>query len=240
MPSRFPSSFFLIGAAGLAALLLIPADVDRLQVTGLAVGDTPPAPVRAAPAPIKTEAPATAAAAVDAASPLLPPPAAPVETPQDAAVAAIAPADATPSPIATYAWVGWEAVNVRAGPSSGTARLFVLKRGAKVAIMERSGGWAFVTDQNGESGWVYSRYLADAPASAAARPLQPAAPGLTGKYGRIGSAVLLRAGPSRFAPSLFVLRPGERIAVVETRGRWLRVVLESGASAWVDVRDLSR
>lgn len=238
MPSRLPPHLFLLGAAGLAALLLVPADAERPQITGMAMGDAPPAPASAGLAPVKADSPVTAAAPAVAAVPPpdeTAPPAAPVTT-----LASVAPGDVTPAAEPRYVWVGGAAVNVRAGPSTGTARLFVLQRGARVTVTERAGDWALIVDQGGESGWVHSRYLADTPeAAAATAPKQPT-PEVEKRYGRVSRAVPLRAGPSRYAPRLFLLRPGERIAVVETRGRWLRIVLESGASAWIDGRELAR
>lgn len=46
---------------------------------------------------------------------------------------------------------------LRAGPSQGTERLFVLPAGERVAIAEVRGGWARVVLRSGESGWVRIR-----------------------------------------------------------------------------------
>lgn len=245
MLSRFPI-FSVIGAAGLAGLLLIPADPSTRPATGLAIGSDPLPEGTAEAAPMQATAQLPAKPAAEQIAPVTAPK-------PPVTVASIAPMEPTPTlsdttaepePVATSAWVGGSAVNVRAGPSSSTAKLFVLQQGTKVAVTETVDGWSFVTDGSGESGWVYSRYLADQPTvtKRASVPTSDDEPVRKAKRkpASIGDGVVVRAGPSRGAPKLFVLRPGERIAVVETRGRWLRVVLESGASAWIDSRDLRR
>jgi len=238
MSSRFPSGLFLIAAAGLAVLLLAPADPGKPTRSGLAIGDAAPAAANAAPAPRET-----AVTPVLLANEPSPAPSTPAAAPKATVVASLAPADTTrvePKP----AWVRASGANVRAGPSTSTAKLFVLQRGAKVTITQSTGDWAFVAGPSGESGWVHSRLLSDSPAAAVAatanEPAREVKQEVKREFARVGTTVVLRAGPSRFAPKLFVLRRGERIAVAETRGRWLRVVLESGASAWLDTRDLSR
>ena len=59
---------------------------------------------------------------------------------------------------------------------------------------------------------------------------------MRGKFARLGAAVVVRAGPSRTAARLFVLDAGERVAIAEVRGAWIRVVLPSGVSGWVRAR----
>jgi SH3-like domain-containing protein len=183
----------------------------------------------------------------------------PAATPKPAtAVASVDPTDDAPLDAPPEAevdvegkqmWVGGTALNMRAGPSASTAKLSVLPPGATVSVLETADNWAFVTDGSGESGWVYSRYLSGQPGGEAPADRPTAAVASTSEdpkreprrlVGRINGEIVLRAGPSRSAPTLFALRPGERITLVEKRGRWVRVVMESGVSAWVDARDLSR
>lgn len=157
----------------------------------------------------------------------------------------------------SVARVGNSALNVRAGPSSSTAKLFVLQPGEQVRVAETNGSWALVVRGNGESGWAYSRYLAGpelaasraatAPqrsrpdASTATVDRQPAAPRARERipgtrYARIDGDVAARAGPSRNAPRLFVVPAGERVAIAEIRDGWAHVVLEGGISGWVRYR----
>ncbi|HEY0918500.1 SH3 domain-containing protein [Devosia sp.] len=243
----------LIAAAGVAALLLIPGDETRQPAASLALGSDGGAPEATGSLP---DALTVAAPTLPASAPQpMPPPLAP-ERSGTVAVASIAPAapvPAAPAPEATVEapartlWVGRSAVNVRAGPSASTAKLFVLKPGQKVSASETSGGWTLVVADNGDSGWVSSRYLSETatperltPPKAKRKLVEAEQPRQVRQlqFARIGSPLMLRAGPSRLAPLLFTLRRGERIAVLETRGRWVRVMLEDGLSAWADARDL--
>ena len=150
--------------------------------------------------------------------------------------------------------VGSSALNVRAGPTSSAGKLFVLRPGQPVTILERDGNWARITTASGERGWVYSRYLADGPAAAAdqtstrtvaavanapanAPAASPSAEAdRSVRHARIGSAMPARAAPSRNAAPLFTLPSGARVKIAETQGRWLRVVTDSGVSGWIRYR----
>jgi uncharacterized protein YraI len=143
--------------------------------------------------------------------------------------------------------VGDVAVNMRAGPSTSTAVIRPLRPGEPLVYGEAEGGWVSVTTAAGESGWVYGSYLAgpalsgaeDAPetirnATETAEREPPRSE--DGRFARVGSDVYLRAGPSNSTDRLFVLPAGERVQIAETRGRWARVILPSGASGWVRVK----
>lgn len=246
-------SLLAAGTAGLAALLLIPAadDAGRPAAT-LTVASDPVGvgAMTAAAGPADSPQPAAAPAAADAVWPVTTTTgtAGPVQPPPRTEVQAETP-EATPK---RRLWVGQSAVNVRAGPSAATARLFVLRPGDKVTASETSGGWTLIVAGNGESGWVSSRYLSEAPPSQRATPPEAQRAAETPRQARTGDSrdtirvtftpvsgrVTLRSRPSVFSSRLFVLQPGDRIAVIETRGRWVRVLLENGVSAWADGRDL--
>ena len=242
--SGFPrtSHMSLIGLAGIGALLLIPGD-DTPRVSGLTLGSAPAGAVADVAVPDRTMGPAETSAVLSSQD-TVPPPVA-VESPATAiaSVDAAGPA-AVPDPAVTETtsktvWVGPSAANVRVGPSVSTARLFVLRPGEKVSATETSGKWTLVTTATGDSGWVAASLLSDS-ATPAATPRKPKPPAQARQrqYQLVGNPVTLRAGPSRLSPRIFVLSPGDKVSVVETRGRWVRVVLESGVSAWVDGRDL--
>lgn len=151
------------------------------------------------------------------------------------------------------------AVNVRSGPSSSNAKLFVLQEGQTVRTLAEDGGWVEVLTGDGGTGWVYSRYLdLGGPGEAVVahageaeqaiaeperqEPVEVAsaaaeeAPEYEGRSARLGDDVALRAGPSRGSPRLFILERGERVKIAETRGDWARIVLRSGVSGWVRIR----
>lgn len=69
---------------------------------------------------------------------------------------------ATPGPLAPGR-IGNLDVNVRAGPSSSAASLFVANAGEPVKLGPMSRGWIRVITPDGASGWVYSRLVEAGP-----------------------------------------------------------------------------
>lgn len=78
----------------------------------------------------------------------------------EATLSAAAVPETAPEPEPEMFVVTANGLNVRAGPSSADAPLFVLKEGAEVAIAQMEGNWARVTSAAGETGWAYAKYLA--------------------------------------------------------------------------------
>ena len=204
------------------------AQVEPVQPSYLAVpiATVDPLPVRTAEKP----APARPSLTVTTASL-----AAPVVAPEFPA------APETAAEPKELAHVGSSALNVRAGPSSSTAKLFVLQPGTQVATAESDGSWVRIVTSDGQEGWVFRRYLSTGAAAhepavtearaeardavTEARPQQRTA--------RIAGRVPLRAAPSGRSERLFVLEPGERVVIAEQRGRWARVIVDGGISGWV-------
>jgi len=142
--------------------------------------------------------------------------------------------------------VGNTAVNVRSGPSASSDKLFVLAAGEDVKVAESDHGWAHVYRTDGESGWVYSRYLAGSAAptpdvgvasTSSPRPTVAApsdnSDSLRGRFARIGADMPVRAAPQNGAPLLFMLDAGERVRISQSRGRWLQVVTQDGDTGWI-------
>jgi SH3-like domain-containing protein len=161
---------------------------------------------------------------------------------------AIAGAAAPDPSTLTSEQVGSSALNVRADPSAASAKLFVLAPGEDVKVGETDRGWAHIYRADGQSGWVFSRYLtggngvAPPPDTSVAtnspRPPAAAAPtdnsdSLRGRFARIGGDMAVRAAPQSHAPMLFMLDAGERVRISQSRGRWLQVVTENGDSGWI-------
>lgn len=238
-------------ALGLGAMLFLPGSQTAGVVTET-VADTPDRPLSylASPQLIAELDAAVTPAIISDNETLAREATRPDPTATNVAVTPEVPEAAPAIDPATALHVGDNAVNMRVGPSSSTDRIATLQPGQKLTFGEMSGGWAQVTTADGESGWVFASYLvgpavesARAPDAASTearvadvREPQPAAdePAAgTGRYARIKGDVVLRAGPSRDAESLFVLPSGERVAIVDVQGRWARIVLRSGASGWV-------
>ncbi|MGB7318088.1 MAG: SH3 domain-containing protein [Planktotalea sp.] len=76
--------------------------------------------------------------------------------------------------IPRYLYVTANSLNVRSGPAQSNKRIGALTRGAKVAVIEQSGGWTRINgsrDGTAVSGWVSSKYI-----SALAPKATPVAP----------------------------------------------------------------
>lgn len=52
-------------------------------------------------------------------------------------------------------------VNMRAGPGTQHGVVAVLSRGARTEVLEEDGGWARVRAEDGSTGWMSARLLAD-------------------------------------------------------------------------------
>jgi SH3-like domain-containing protein len=146
--------------------------------------------------------------------------------------------------------IGPSAVNLRAGPSTSTATVTVLQPGQAVHTGSTDSGWVEVTLPDGTNGWVFSRYLASVIAAAPPEP-EPVAPraedtgtaravikgndngNLEGRTARIEASLEVRSIPSRSARTVFRTEPGERVKIVDTRGKWLRIVTADGSSGWI-------
>lgn len=146
--------------------------------------------------------------------------------------------------------IGSSAVNLRAGPSSATSTITVLQPGQAVSVGADNDGWVEVTLPDGTSGWVYSRYLASV---AAAAPPEPELPEpkiekpstakavikgntdgkLEGRTARIDASLVARSIPSKSARAVFNTEPGERVKIVDVRGKWLHIVTADGSSGWI-------
>jgi uncharacterized protein YgiM (DUF1202 family) len=62
-------------------------------------------------------------------------------------------------PAQGQAIVSADAVNVRAKPSKGSTKLFVVRSGQVVDVLESEGGWSRIAGQDGASGWVATKFL---------------------------------------------------------------------------------
>lgn len=147
--------------------------------------------------------------------------------------------------------IGPSAVNLRAGPSTSTSTITVLRPGQAVHVGASDGGWVEITLDDGTSGWVYSRYLASVAATLPSEPKPKAAPDeeemttakavikgdttgtLEGRTARIQTSLAARTIPSKSARTVFRTEPGERVKIVGVRGKWLQIVTADGSSGWI-------
>ena len=55
--------------------------------------------------------------------------------------------------------VGGSGVSVRSGPGKSHGRLFALRAGEQVKVLENQRGWLKITDDQNRTGWLYQSYL---------------------------------------------------------------------------------
>jgi SH3-like domain-containing protein len=175
---------------------------------------------------------------------------------------AVVPAVATALDVEEFANRSSASLNVRAGPSTDNAKLFVLKAGTPVRIDQALGDWAKITTADGATGWAYGPYLEaanadasppslDSTASAAVEKRQVrndnAKPAIAvggsdaprtshGKTFRLENTTTLRSSPARSARQITVITGGTKLLVAEWDRNWARVVLADGTSGWINVR----
>jgi SH3-like domain-containing protein len=131
-----------------------PAAVDSMETASVATSTATPA-VQQMPPPIPKQRPVDTASLTVAPADSGLPPADSDEFPMDVAEPEpVVPPDARRLTVSS-------AVNLRAGPSTSTSTIKVLPEGAKVAVLGENRGWVNVALPDGQSGWVYERYLTD-------------------------------------------------------------------------------
>jgi SH3-like domain-containing protein len=142
--------------------------------------------------------------------------------------------------------IGSRAVNLRVGPSTGTATVAVLQPGQALHTGETQNGWTAITLDDGTTGWVYSRYLASVAATLPAEIAAPAqtdepAPrkavvsggdgNLEGRTARIESRLAVFSAPD--GETLFRTEPGERVRILDSNGDWLKIRTADGTIGWI-------
>lgn len=144
---------------------------------------------------------------------------------------------------ASIVHVGARAVNLRTGPAATAVKLFVLQPGQEISLLEVEGGWVQVATETGQQGWVSSRYL-EMGEAATGQNVETAeiAPDDSavesrhiGQFVRLNASAIVRARPSKSAPQVFVAAGGQRVAIIDAQGRWLKVSVD-GLTGWVLAR----
>lgn len=148
-------------------------------------------------------------------------------------------------------------IAVRLGPGSEYRRIALLDSGAHVVGTHKLGDWMQVELAGGKTGWMKAEFLAMSAspavsqmASSAARPSAPAAarsaaaPSVpaaarsaaapTVRIATLtGDNVLLRAEPSKSAPSRGLLDRGATGRVLASKDGWVQLRFGSGRGGWV-------
>jgi len=139
-------------------------------------------------------------------------------------------------------------VNLRAEAGWWADVAGLAQSGAKVEVLARSGGWAWVQTGNGTVGWLPAAELARpvvrvAPTRAAAPAPRPAA-APEGIYLSVvltdAGALNLRDGPGGDHTVVAQMKRGSWVEVQDRVGGWAKLRHESGAEGWALRRYLVR
>jgi uncharacterized protein YgiM (DUF1202 family)/tetratricopeptide (TPR) repeat protein len=143
---------------------------------------------------------------------------------------------------ATPATVNTNDLNLRATPDIRSDNIIgKLNSGDSITIFGRDGRWLHVRTQSGQAGWVDMDYVDEAGAptgtrpGATSEPGRPTPPATGGEPGRVNADLLnLRSAPDITADNVVgQLVLDTAVTVLETRGEWMRIRTQSGATGWV-------
>ncbi|MHB1419553.1 MAG: N-acetylmuramoyl-L-alanine amidase [Bacillota bacterium] len=121
-------------------------------------------------------------------------------------------------------------LNARSGPGTGYAKVGVLARGTKLAVISKNQNWYKVTLPSGKKAWVSGQYI----------KISQSAPGTsTTSAGQVkmaevtGSVLNIRSGPSTgYLIKEKVVR-GDLLTVLGQSNGWLKVKSPDGITGWV-------
>ncbi len=134
-------------------------------------------------------------------------------------------------------WVVPETLNVRKGPSTGTAKIAELTKGQKVTVTAfREGGWCRASLPGGKTGWVREEHLRftkpEGKASGSGPSSGPTRVASKPAWVAVQMANLRRKA-STGAEVAAQIRQGEKVYVVANDGSWMKVKSEGGKWGWV-------
>jgi SH3-like domain-containing protein len=125
-------------------------------------------------------------------------------------------AAAAPVAAAEYASIGAAKVNLREGPGTDHPRRWVVSRGYPLKVLARQGGWAKVTDYEGDVAWVAERLLSDRRTVLVTK-----------------ERVNVRSGPSSNRPVAFRAEHHVLLQYLGQEGSWVHVRHADGDEGWV-------
>ncbi|HHS93831.1 MAG TPA: SH3 domain-containing protein [Rhodobacterales bacterium] len=119
-------------------------------------------------------------------------------------------------------------LNLRTGPGTRYRIIRRMYNGSKVDVLEQAGNWVRVRHQSGDVGWASLKYLK--------RP--------NTKWRKVYSPrdgyLNLRRGPGTGYAIIMRMYNGERVKILDRKGKWRYVRHENGAKGWAYVDYLVR
>ena len=109
-----------------------------------------------------------------------------------------------------------ELANVRSGPGTQYKLLWKLEKHHPVDVLQKSGGWFYVQDFEGDKGWIYGKLV-------------------NGDKAVIVDKVKcnVRSGPGTEHDIIFTVERGVPFKVLERKGEWLHIRHADGDVGWI-------
>ncbi len=106
--------------------------------------------------------------------------------------------------------------NVREKPSKKASIIGRVNNGEKVTLIERAGKWFFAILPNGKTGWIHQTLV------------------LSKKKELVLKVIAgnVRKKPSRSSPVKKVLKKGDTVSVIGSRGGWYHIRFDGGKTGW--------
>ncbi len=121
-----------------------------------------------------------------------------------------------------YKFVSVDELNLRKGASSDAERLDTLKKGTRIQVIEVSDKWLSVQTSDDIKGYVFAECVTDQ------------AP-VVYKYINY-SALNLRKGPDYETDKLAMLKAGDKVQFLETKGEWSRIKTSGNVEGYVQTK----
>ena len=106
--------------------------------------------------------------------------------------------------------------NVRSGPGTDREILWSVGKYYPVDIIKKSGGWYYISDFEGDTGWMHGSLLKEIPSVIVKATL-----------------VNVRQGPGTKAKVIFQAEKGVSLRRLETKKDWLKVKHADGDVGWI-------
>ena len=131
------------------------------------------------------------------------------------------------------ATVNVSALNIRSGPGINYSKKGVVYKGASLNIIETNGEWSHVTLDNGEKGWVCSKYINSTSSS------NNIANNVSGQVSVTASYVNIRTGAGTNNTIKTVVPYGTKLTLISKSNGWYNVKLENGTTGWISGKYIS-
>ncbi|MGA1790979.1 MAG: SH3 domain-containing protein [bacterium] len=126
-------------------------------------------------------------------------------------------------------FVTGEAVNIRSGPNTKHQVVRKVKRNEALKRIKRLDGWARVILSDGETGWIFEKYISSEGPNPKAERVYVS-----------GKIVNIRSGPGTRHKILTEVEKGDELERIERSNGWSEVKLHDGTTGWIHEKYISK